>query len=263
VPTTTSSVLTERLYVSRESRIHGLPAHVKILVVLGSVVAIVATPPTAVWAFLLYFVLVRLLLLAAHIPFRTVAPRLLVELPFVVFALLLPVFGTGPRVSVGPVTLSEAGLWAAWGLLAKATLGVMLSVILASTTSTADFVNGLQRLRLPEVLVQMTAAMVRYVNVVVDEWHRMSRAREARGFEARGPRAWPMLGRSLGALFIRAYERGERVHLAMLARGYSGRMPELDSRATVPLATWLAAASVPVCFAVVAVLANMLGGLGG
>ena len=47
-------------------------------------------------------------------------------------------------------------------------------------------------------------------------------ARESRGFTARDPRHWPVLARSAGALFIRSYERGERVHLAMLSRGYTG-----------------------------------------
>jgi cobalt/nickel transport system permease protein len=55
---------------------------------------------------------------------------------------------------------------------------------------------------------------------------RMRMALTARGFEARNPRHWPVLARSAGALFIRSYERGERVHLAMLSRGYDGRLPE-------------------------------------
>lgn len=50
-------------------------------------------------------------------------------------------------------------------------------------------------------------------------------ARESRGFRARSVRQWRVLAGSLGALFIRSYERGERVHLAMLSRGYAGRLP--------------------------------------
>ena len=67
--------------------------------------------------------------------------------------------------------------------------------------------------------------MIRYLDVVTDELRRMQVARESRGFSARDPRHWPVLARSLGALFIRSYERGERVHLAMLSRGYTGKMP--------------------------------------
>jgi cobalt/nickel transport system permease protein len=64
--------------------------------------------------------------------------------------------------------------------------------------------------------------MVRYLDVVTDEMRRMKVARESRGFTARNPRHWPVVARSAGALFIRSYERGERVHLAMLSRGYTG-----------------------------------------
>jgi cobalt/nickel transport system permease protein len=51
---------------------------------------------------------------------------------------------------------------------------------------------------------------------------RMRIARESRGFSGGSLRSWPVVARSAGALFIRSYERGERVHLAMLARGYEG-----------------------------------------
>jgi cobalt/nickel transport system permease protein len=69
-------------------------------------------------------------------------------------------------------------------------------------------------------------------------------ARESRGFQARDIRQLPVLARSAGALFIRCYERGERVHLSMLSRGYTGRMPALG----VPAATagqWATAAMLP------------------
>lgn len=68
--------------------------------------------------------------------------------------------------------------------------------------------------------------MLRYLNVVNDEMQRMKIARSSRGFEATGIRHWRVLAHSAGALFIRSYERGERVHLAMVSRGYAGLMPQ-------------------------------------
>jgi cobalt/nickel transport system permease protein len=153
--------------------------------------------------------------------------RLVVELPFVVFAVLMPFIATGPRVEVLGISLSEAGLLAAWALLAKGTLGVLASLLLAATTEPRDLLLGLERLRLPQQLVQIMGFMIRYVDVVTDEMRRMRIARESRGFTARNPRHWPVVARSLGALFIRAYERGERVHLAMVSRGYTGRLPDV------------------------------------
>ena len=78
---------------------------------------------------------------------------------------------------------------------------------------------------MPTTLVQIMAFMIRYLSVVTEELRRMHVARVSRGFEARNPRHWPVLAKSFGALFIRSYERGERVHLAMLSRGYTGKMP--------------------------------------
>jgi cobalt/nickel transport system permease protein len=57
---------------------------------------------------------------------------------------------------------------------------------------------------------------------------RMKVARIARGFQARGVRDWKILGSAAAALFIRSYERGERVHLAMLSRGFTGVLPKIS-----------------------------------
>lgn len=70
--------------------------------------------------------------------------------------------------------------------------------------------------------------MIRYLNVINDQMSRMKVARESRGFQAQGIRSWPIFTSTLGALFIRSYERGERVHLAMLARGYAGTLSSLS-----------------------------------
>jgi cobalt/nickel transport system permease protein len=145
--------------------------------------------------------------------------------PFVLFAIALPVIGTGERTEVLGVSLSAPGLWAAWNILAKATLGVAASILLAATTEPRMLLLGAERLRLPRLLVQIATFMLRYMDVILDQMRRMKIARESRGFVARDIRQAPVFGKSAGALFIRAYERGERVHLAMLSRGYTGQMP--------------------------------------
>ncbi|MEO6510814.1 MAG: cobalt ECF transporter T component CbiQ, partial [Nocardioides sp.] len=155
--------------------------------------------------------------------------RMVVEVPFLVFAILLPFVETGPRTEVLGLTVSEPGLLGAFGLLATGTLGVLASLTLAATTEPQDLLMGLQRLRMPATIVQIMGFMVRYLEVVTDELRRMRIARESRGFQARDPRHWPVVAKSMGALFIRSFERGERVHLAMLSRGYTGKLPQ-DTR---------------------------------
>nr|BFE86063.1 hypothetical protein GCM10020093_086640 [Planobispora longispora] len=142
------------------------------------------------------------------------------------------------------LSLSLPGLWAAWNILAKATLGVVASVLLAATTEPRMLLLGAQRLRLPPLMVQIAMFMLRYMDVILDEMRRMRVARESRGFTARDVRHIPVVARSAGALFIRSYERGERVHLAMLSRGYTGSMPVIHDL-TASARQWLAAGTLP------------------
>lgn len=227
-----------KLFFHGHSALHRAAAHHKLLLLLGFVLVVVATPRTWFPAYGAYLALLVGLALWSRIPLGYLAKRMVVEVPFVVFAVLLPFVATGPRTEVLGVEVSEAGLLAGWGLLAKGTLGVLASLLFAATTEPRDLLYGLQRLHVPQQLVQIAGFMVRYLDVVGDDLRRMRIARESRGFQGRGLRAWPVLARSSGALFIRSYERGERVHLAMLSRGYTGTMPPLasarDTHATHP-----------------------------
>ena len=221
---------THLLYRHGDSLVHRLPAHVKVVCLLAFVLVVVATPARLYWAFVVYAGLLACVTVAAAIPARFVLRRMVVEVPFVVFALLMPIVSTGERIDVVGLSLSEAGLVSAWNLLAKGTLGVVASILLGATTDARDLLMGLQRLRLPSRLVEIAAFMVRYIDVVVADMQRMRVARDSRAFEARHLGHLRVVARSGGALFIRTYERGERVHLAMLSRGYTGSMPDIEVR---------------------------------
>lgn len=214
-----------KLHFHGHSRVHQMAAHHKVVALVAFMLLVVATPREWWPAFAGYFLLVAGVIALSEVPVGYLLKRMVIELPFVVFALLLPFVAAGPTVQVLGLDLSQEGLLAAWGLLAKATLGVLAGLTLAATTEPHDLLAGLERLRLPNLMVQILAFMVRYLDVVTGEMQRMRIARASRGFSARNPRHWPVLATALGALFIRAFERGERVHLAMLSRGYTGRMP--------------------------------------
>jgi cobalt/nickel transport system permease protein len=205
-----------------------MPAHLKIVALLGFVLLVVATPKDWFGAYAAYLLVIAAVIAVSRVPPTYILRRLVVEVPFVVFALLIPFIATGPRTEVLGLSVSEPGLLSAWGLLAKGTLGVLASLTLAATTEPRLLLAGLERLHIPVLLVQIMGFMVRYLDVVTEEMRRMRIARESRGFDARDVRHWPVLARSAGALFIRSYERGERVHLAMLSRGYTGTMPRTD-----------------------------------
>ncbi|MER6975353.1 cobalt ECF transporter T component CbiQ [Nocardioides sp. NPDC127514] len=202
-----------------------MPAHLKVLALIGFMLVVVATPREWFAAYAFFLAVLVTVGAVARVRPGWVLKRMVVETPFVVFAVLMPFIAHGPRIEVLGLSLSESGLLSAWGLLVKGTLGVIAGLLLAATTTPQELVHGLERLRLPQQLVQIMAFMVRYLEVVTDEMRRMAVARASRGFEARNPLHWPVLARSVGALFIRSFERGERVHLAMVSRGYTGRMP--------------------------------------
>ncbi|MGW7051841.1 cobalt ECF transporter T component CbiQ [Streptomyces sp. NPDC054887] len=233
-----------KLYRHGHSPVHALPPHCKLAAVFCFVLVVVSTPREAMWAFGLYAALLAGVAYAARVPAGFLLKRLLIEVPFVAFAVLMPFVAQGERVEVLGMSLSVSGLWGAWNVLAKGTLGVAASVLLASTTELRSLLLGLQRLKLPPMLVQIASFMIRYGDVITDEMRRMSIARRSRGFEARGVRHWGVLGKTAGALFIRSYERGERVHLAMVSRGYTGTMPVIDE-VTATRTQWSYAAALP------------------
>jgi cobalt/nickel transport system permease protein len=191
------------------------------------VIAVVATPREAFWAFGLHAMMLLGVTAAARVPVRFVLRRLLIEVPFVLFAVFLPFVGSGDRVPVLGLSLSQTGLWAAWNIIAKATLGAWASILLAATTQVPDLLKAFTRLRFPRVIVSIMSFMMRYLDLVIGEWNRMRIALRSRGYRPRSIGQAGALAAASGALFVRSYERGERVYLAMLSRGYSGSVPDL------------------------------------
>ena len=232
------------LYVHEHSAVHRLPPHVKLVAGIAFVVAVAVTPREAVWAFAVDAVALLTVARVARVRLRFVAVRLLVVVPFVAFAFALPFVGGGATVDVGGLALSEEGLWAMANILFKATLGATTSILLAATTEVPRLLRGFERLRAPRVLTAIAAFMLRYLEVVTGELRRMRTAMAARGHDPRWIWQVKPIAASAGALFIRSYERGERVHAAMLARGFTGTMPELH-RDTVTAAHWAGAAVLP------------------
>lgn len=215
------------------SVLHRTPPEVKVLGAVLLVSAFAVTPPQAPWAFGLHALLLGVLLTRSDLPVRFVAARATVVLPFIAFAAFIPFIATGEQVEVLGVGLSREGLVGAGNIVAKALLGVTASILLAGTTTESRILLGMQRLRVPPLLTQIASFMLRYLSLLASELGRMRTAMTARGYDPRWLWQAKPIASSAGALFIRGYERGERIHSAMLARGYTGAMPEPDdARAT-------------------------------
>lgn len=240
------------LHLPGTSPVHRLAPQVKVLAAFLLVCCVVATPREAFWAFGAYFLVLCAVWTVAAIPPGWIGKRALIEVPFVILAVLLPFIEGGERVQVAGLSLSVAGLLAGWNIVIKGTLGVLTSLTLAGTTSARDLLLGLQRLRVPATITTIATLMLRYVEVIVAEARRMHVARVSRGHD---PRLLAQVGataRGVGSLFLRSYERGERVHLAMLARGWTGALP-LHVEATAGRREWTVGL-LPVAVALLVVL---------
>jgi cobalt/nickel transport system permease protein len=226
----------------------------KLVAAFAVVTAVAVTPRQALWAFGLYAFGVAGLVAAARVPPRFLALRLLAIAPFVLFAFFIPFIAGGDTTEIGGVSLSVDGLWGMWNILAKATLGASVSIILTATTEIAEIIRGLGVLRVPAIFTAIATFMIRYLELIVDELGRMRVAMAARGYDPRWLSQARPIASAAGALFVRSYERGERVHAAMLSRGFTGTMPALDHRAARPR-EWGAVALIATCAAVISALA--------
>ena len=201
-----------------------IDARLKIIVAFAFVIGVVVTPvglwlPLAVEAIALAVVLGL-----ARIPLRVVFWRWLGFLALVAFlaAVVAQAHPARPR-------LGFASIWLT--ILAKNSLAFVALLILAGTTPLRHLLAGLGRLGMPAILVSTLHFMIRYLHVLSDELARMTQARRSRTFRRSGLLDWIMGTGLIGMLLVRSFERGERVHSAMLARGWDGTIRSLDGPA--------------------------------
>jgi cobalt/nickel transport system permease protein len=153
--------------------------------------------------------------------------RLVLPLVLVLGALVPFVRTGGATYALGPLDVHQAGLETFGAVAAKATIGALSAALLGMTTTFPSVLRGLEALRVPRLLLLIAAFMYRYLFVIVAEAGRMRAALLARGYRPRHALQAGPMGRVATAMFLRTYGRGERVYLAMLARGYRGTMPHL------------------------------------
>jgi len=232
------------------SRIHRLDARGKIAGFTGITVVGVSTPPRY-WPVLAVCALaLTTVATVARVGPRVVWSRAKIVLPLVLFvAAFVPFVRGGQTVDVGPLALSRDGLTTFAAVSSKALIGTVSAVLLAATTSFPDVLHGLERMRAPRLLTLIAGFMYRYLFVIGGEARRMRVALAARGYRPRHALQAAAIGRVATALFLRTFERGERVYVAMLARGYSGATPRLRAsaftRTDALFLTALAAALLP------------------
>jgi len=170
--------------------------------------------------------------LLARLPLGHLLKKVLVVLPFLLMVTISIPFmkrdgvGGGYSLGLGGLYVSQSGLWILWNVVIKSCLGVFSIILLSSTTSFPQLIRGMEKLGSPRIFTMLTSFMYRYSFILIDEMHRMKRARDSRSFGGRWLWQTQVIGHMIGTLFLRSFHRGERVYLAMLSRGYHGTMPQ-------------------------------------
>ena len=220
-------------YSDLDSLIHRLDPRTRFITTLAFVVAVVLTPASSWRVFAFYFCFITVLFIISRLPPLYVLKRSLVIFPFVLMiAIFIPFFKQGEvagsyNIWLWQVSVTYSGLFILANIVVKSWLCILSLILLSATTKFTALLKGLKQLGVPKVMVLILSFMYRYIFVLVDEVMRMRQARDSRNFGGNRLRQLKGIGNMLGTLFIRSYERGERVYVAMLSRGFDGEVRTL------------------------------------
>jgi len=218
-------------YSEVKSSIRDLDARAKVIIFFALILLCVTTPPKAFLVFGGYYLILVTILIVSRIPFVFILKRTAVAIPFIIMiAAFIPFIegGAGGSYNLWGITLYQRGILILFNVTVKALFGVAAVTLLVSTTPFDELMEGLKKLGVPKVFITIASFMYRYIFVVVDEAMRMKRARDSRNFEGKWIWQAGAIGHIVATLFLRSYERGERVYSAMLSRGYDGEVKSLS-----------------------------------
>ena len=203
-------------YAALDSPLHTLEARSKILAFTALIVCVLSVPAGNVALFVAHFFLAVILMGISQVPLAYIVGRILIILPFIILA------------SLGIPWRGYQGLGM---LFARAILCLMMLILLTNTTRFVELLRGLRKLGCPRILVVNLSFLYRYFFVLTEEALRMKQARDCRRV-GRAPfrEELKIMSSMLGTLLIRSFERAERMHAAMLSRGYSGDFPVAEAR---------------------------------
>lgn len=227
-------------YHSRQSLIHQLDPRLKTAATAAFILSNALLPDGAWAAFALSWGMVLLLSAAARLGLGYALKRSFVALPFALAA-VSAIFALPGRplaywqIGGWQLVATDAGLLRFASILARSWLSVQMAILLTATTRFPDLIHALRHLRAPQAIVAIVSFMYRYLFVLTDEVVRLTRARESRSARLTagsggGTIGWRarVAGNMAGQLFLRSYERSDRVYAAMLARGYAGQLHTLN-----------------------------------
>ncbi len=223
------------------SLLHRLDPRVKVLLTVLFILSNALLPDGAWLAFVFSWLLILAANPMAHLGLDFTFRRSFVALPFALAAITAIFSIPGKPLAdwhVAGLTLipTDMGLLRFVSILIRSWLSIQMAILLVATTQFPDLIHAFEHLRVPRILTTIIAFLYRYLFVLTDEVFRLMRAREARSATAMNRRAGGSLlwrakvtGNMAGQLFLRSYERSDRIYNAMLSRGYIGDLRTLNA----------------------------------
>ena len=223
-------------YHETESFIHRLDPRVKVTVTVAFILSNALLPDGAWLAFGFAWLFLLFINALSNLGLGFTFKRSFVALPFALVAITVLFSIPGKALTTfhflfWDLTITDMGLLRFMSILVRSWLSVQMAILLVAVARFPDIVHALEHLRVPTILTTIIAFLYRYLFVLVDEVFRLLRAREARSAAEAGSRSggsvlWraQVAGNMAGQLFLRSYERSDRVYNAMLARGYAGHL---------------------------------------
>ncbi len=216
-------------FESGESFVRRLDPRVKIVaVLLFSVVVAVSNR----FEVLLVGLAVGLcIMLLARVPMRQLVRRLIPVNAFVLFLwIFLPFTLKGePFFSIGSLVGSHEGVLYATRISIKSNAIMLVLIALVASTSVLTLGHAMHELRVPQKMVHLFFFTYRYIHVIYREYLRSVNAMKVRGFRPRtNMHTYKTFAYLVGMLVVRSADRAQRVHNAMLCRGFRGKLYSLS-----------------------------------
>jgi len=229
----------------RQTFVHGLDPRVKLLTTLVFIVTVLSFNKYEISGLVPFLVFPVVLIAAGNLPPGYLLRKVALAAPFAFFVgVFNPLLDREVLVQMG--TVGIAGGWVSFAsILIRFVLSVSAALTLIATTGLNAVCMAMERLGVPRVFAVQLLLLYRYLFVLIDEARRLVRARSLRSFGGSGP-GLRGFGHMVGPLLLRTLDRAQRIHTAMLSRGFDGEIRMLRSlrirgRDVAFLAGWSAA----------------------
>lgn len=135
-----------------------------------------------------------------------------------------PYYETAWALTVGSIRINEGWISMA-SIVLRGIFGLQSVLILVECSGFISICRALRRLGMPAFLTDQLQFVYRYVMAILQEAITMNAARAARGY---GRKTYPMKmwATFIGQLLLRSLDRSERISKAMMARGFTGVLPD-------------------------------------